>query len=200
MKKSRTGLTKKNAVFSIINRIVTLICNFLCRSAFIQILGNEYLGAGGMFGNVFSVLSLAELGFGEAVSQSLYQPLAKDDTDSICRILRYFAKVYRLISWITVALCAALLPFLPYFFSDIEKIERYRAVYVLFTVHQVLSYYFAPKRALVMCDQRMYAIMSIRTVSAVLVTVSQMAFLFLTRSYVIYIFLRILFLAFDGFP
>ena len=63
-KKSRTGLTKKNAAYSIINRIVTLVCNFICRSVFINILGGEYLGAGGMFGNVFAVLSLAELGFG----------------------------------------------------------------------------------------------------------------------------------------
>ncbi len=198
-KKSRTGLTKKNAAYSIINRIITLVCNFICRSVFITILGSEYLGAGGMFGNVFAVLSLAELGFGEAVSQSLYKPLAEDDTDGICRIMRYFAKVYRMIGLVTLALCTAFMPFLPTVFSDIEKIERYRAVYLLFAVHQVLSYYFAPKRALVMCDQRMYAIMAFHTISSVLVTAAQVVFLYLTHSYLIYIFLRIFFLALDGF-
>ncbi|MGI6196645.1 MAG: lipopolysaccharide biosynthesis protein [Eubacteriales bacterium] len=198
-KKSRTGLTKKNAAYSIINRIVTLVCNFICRSVFINILGSEYLGAGGMFGNVFAVLSLAELGFGEAVSQSLYKPLAENDTESICRIMHYFAKVYRMIGLVTLALCTAVMPFLPLFFSDIETIERYRAVYLLFAVHQVLSYYFAPKRALVMCDQRMYAIMAFHTVSSVLMTVAQVVFLYLTNSYLIYIFLRIFFLALDGF-
>ena len=108
---------------SVSNRVVTLICNFLCRSVFIKILGSEYLGAGGMFGNVFSVLSLAELGFGEAVSQSLYKPLADGDDDSICRIMRYFAQVYRYIGLVTLALCTTLLPFLPYIFQDIEKIQ-----------------------------------------------------------------------------
>ena len=198
-KKSRTGLTKKNAAYSIINRIVTLVCNFICRSVFINILGSEYLGAGGMFGNVFAVLSLAELGFGEAVSQSLYKPLAENDTESICRIMRYFAKVYRMIGLVTLALCTAFMPLMPLFFSDIEKIERYGAVYLLFAVHQVLSYYFAPKRALVMCDQRMYAIMAFHTVSSVLMTMAQVVFLYLTNSYLIYIFLRIFFLALDGF-
>lgn len=199
LKKSRTSLTKRNAMCSVSNRVVTLICNFLCRSVFIKILGSEYLGAGGMFGNVFSVLSLAELGFGEAVSQSLYKPLADGDDDSICRIMRYFAQVYRYIGLVTLALCTALLPFLPYIFQDIEKIQRYRAVYLLFAVHQVLSYYFAPKRALVMCDQRMYAIMTVHTITSVLVTVAQIFFLYLTHSYLIYIFLRIFFLAIDGF-
>lgn len=198
MKQSRTYLTKRNAAASIVNRVVCLACNFIGRSVFIRILGSEYLGAGGMFGNVFAVLSLVELGFGEAVSQSLYQPLAEENHSRIRDILAYYAKVYRYISLVTIALCTAIVPFLPHIFGDIEKIHRYRAVYLLFAVHQVLSYYFAPKRSLVQCDQRMYAVMTVRTVNALLVTAAQIFFLIGTRSYLIYIFLRILFLAADG--
>lgn len=199
MNESRTYLTKRNAKASVLNRIVTLICNFVCRSVFIRILGNEYLGAGGMFGNVFSVLSLCELGFGEAASQSLYKPLADGDTHRIKAILAYYAKVYRYVSFVTLVLSMAVMPFLPVFFSDIGKIDSYRTIYLLFVAHQLLSFYFAPKRALVMCNQRMYAVMSIRTVTSLVMSAAQVFFLLKTGNYAVYIFLRIFFLTLDGF-
>lgn len=199
MKRTRTALAGKNAVFSLLNRAVSMLCGFACRSVFIRVLGNEYLGAGGMFGNIFSVLSLAELGFGEAVSQALYEPLAKGEHERLAAALRYYARVYRRVAWLTAALCAVLLPFLPYLFPDIVRIREYRAVFFLFAVHQWLSYYFAPKRALVTADQRMYAVMAVRSVTCVLASAAQIVFLYATHSYLIYIFLRIFFLSIDGF-
>ena len=191
-------MTKLNAKASIINRVISLVCNFASRTVFIKILGNEYLGLGGMFGNVFSVLSLCELGFGEAVSQSLYKPLARKEFGVIKSIIQYYSKIYRVISALTFTLSVAFMPFLPYVFPDIRKIEGYRAIYLLFVVHQMLSYYFAPKRSLVMCDQRMYAVMAIRTVTSVLLTAVQIFFLYSTQNYLIYIFFRIFFLSADG--
>ncbi len=199
MKRTRTALAGKNAVFSVLNRAVSMLCGFACRSVFIRVLGNEYLGAGGMFGNIFSVLSLAELGFGEAIGQSLYEPLARGEHERLAAALRYYARVYRYVAWVTAVLCAVLLPLLPYLFPDIVSIREYRAVFFLFAVHQWLSYYFAPKRALVTADQRMYAVMAIRSVTCVLASAAQIVFLYVTHSYLVYIFLRILFLSIDGF-
>ncbi len=192
-------MTRRNTYFSLINRIITLICNFVCRSIFIKILGGEYLGAGGMFGNVFSVLSLCELGFGEAASQAMYKPLACGDMTKIKGLVRYYAKVYRYISLVTLALSFAVMPYLSRIFPDIVKISGYRLIYLLFVAHQMLSFYFSPKRSLVMCDQRMYIIMLARTLSCVGVTVAQIICLETTGSYAGFIFLRILFLSLDGF-
>ena len=198
LNKSRTYLTKLNAKASVINRIITLICNFTVRSVFIKVLGNEYLGLGGMFGNVFSVLSLCELGFGEAAFQSLYKPIAEGNERQISAIVSYYAKIYRYISLVTLSLSVALLPLLPHLFKDITKIDNYRLIYLLFVVHQILSYHFAPKRALVMCDQRMYAIMAIRTVGTVVLSALQIFTLLRTGNYLVYILLRIFISALDG--
>lgn len=192
-------MTKLNTKFSIVNRVITLVCNFICRSVFIKFLGGEYLGAGGMFGNVFSVLSLFELGFGEAASQAMYKPLADGNALQVKKIVKYYTKVYRYISLITLTLSFAVMPYLDCFFPDITKISKYRSVYILFIIHQILSFRFAPKRALIMCDQRMYIIMLIRTISCVCITFTQIICLIYTRSYLGFIFLRILFLAADGF-
>ncbi len=198
MIKSRTQMTKLNAKASVLNRIVTLICNFTCRSVFIKTLGAEYLGVGGMFGNVFSVLSLCELGFGEAASQAMYKPIAENDMATVRSIVRYFSKVYKYIALITLAASSAVMPFLSMIFHDIVNISNYRAVYLLFVLHQTLSYIYAPKRALVMCDQRMYVVSLVRTVTVVVVSIAQILCLVYTGNYLLYVFLRILFLTLDS--
>lgn len=198
MTKSRTQMTKLNAKASVLNRIVTLVCNFTCRSVFIKTLGTEYLGVGGMFGNVFSVLSLCELGFGEAASQTMYKPLAENDFATVRSIVRYFSKVYKYIALITLAASSAVMPFLSVMFPDIVNISNYKAVYLLFVLHQTLSYVYAPKRALVMCDQRMYVISLVRTFTVVAVSISQILCLVYTGNYLLYVFLRILFLTLDS--
>ncbi len=196
--KSRTAMTKRNAAASIINRIVTLLCNFLCRTVFIKHLATEYLGVGGMFGNVFSLISLCELGFGEAVSQSMFKPLAEENMGKIRGLVRYYTVVYRYISLITLTVSLVVMPFLPHFFPDIIKIAGYRTVYLLFIISQMISYRFSPKRSLVMCDQRMYVIMNTRTITSVLVSIFQIIWLLYTSNYLGYLFFRILFQAIDG--
>ena len=195
---SRTLTTKKNAKASIINRIITLLTNFITRSIFIQFLGSKYLGVGGMFGNVFSVLSLCELGFGAAASQAMFEPLANADIQKVKAISKYYETVYRYISLITFSLSIAALPFLSTFFPDIKTISGYRYVYLLYVFHQIASYYFAPKRAIISCDQRMYIIMNARTITSIAASALQIAFLYLTKDYLIYISLRILMLTSEG--
>ena len=196
--KFRTAMTKLNAKASGINRVITLFCNFLCRTVFIKHLASEYLGVGGMFGNVFSVISLCELGFGEAVSQAMFKPLASDNTEEIRGLIRYFTVVYRYISLVSFAASMTVMPFLPRLFPDIVKIENYRIVFALFVVSQAISFRFAPKRSLVISDQRMYVIMNTRTVISVFVTVSQIIWLVYTADYIGYLFLRIFFQFVDG--
>ena len=69
---SRTGNTIKNTYVGIIAQVVTIILNFVNRTIFIKFLGVEYLGMGGLFSNVLSMLSLAELGIGVAMVYNLY--------------------------------------------------------------------------------------------------------------------------------
>lgn len=195
---TRTESARINAKVAVLNRIVTLAGNFATRSVFIKCLGTEYLGAGGMFGNVFAVLSLFELGFGEAVSQAMYKPLANGDRAIARALVEYYSKVYKCIALITLGGSFAVMPFLPKIFPDIVKIESYRAVYLLFVFHQTVSFMFAPKRSLVACDRRMYVLGLARTVTAVCTAVSQILWLINGGSYIGYVFIRIVLLAADG--
>ena len=63
----RTKKTMKNSIISLFSKIIFILMTFVCRTFFIKYLGNEYLGVNGLFSNVLTILSLAELGIGNAI-------------------------------------------------------------------------------------------------------------------------------------
>ena len=74
---SRVKNSLKNISNSLMSQIISLIANFVVRTIFIKYLGEEYLGVNGLFTNILSILSLAELGFGSAMIYNMYKPLAE---------------------------------------------------------------------------------------------------------------------------
>ena len=63
---------------------------FISRTVIIMVLSVEYVGLSGLFSNVLSMLSLAELGIGEAIVFSLYKPVADNDTKKINAIMAFY--------------------------------------------------------------------------------------------------------------
>ena len=62
---------------------------FVVRTLFIKCLTIEYVGIQGLFANILTVLSFAELGIGNAVSFSLYKPLAEDDRYKVAQLIQF---------------------------------------------------------------------------------------------------------------
>ena len=70
---SRSEKSIKNVMVALVVQIFGLLISFVSRIVFIKILGAEYLGVNGLFTNILTLLSLAELGIGEAITYSLYK-------------------------------------------------------------------------------------------------------------------------------
>ena len=81
MDTSRTSNSLKNMAFGVGSQMLSILLGFFTRWMFIALLGKEYLGVSGLFTNVLSLLSLANLGFDTAIIYSLYKPLAEGDMD-----------------------------------------------------------------------------------------------------------------------
>ena len=92
---SRTKNAARNLFFGTITRIYNLIVPFLMRTAMIYWLGMEYVGLNSLFTSILSVLNLAELGVGSAMTFSMYKPIAEQDTTRICALMRLY-KIYYL--------------------------------------------------------------------------------------------------------
>ena len=77
--RTRTQNARNNILTGVISKIVSLMLPFITRTCIIYYLGTVYLGLNSLFSSILQILSLAELGFGEAMVFSMYRPLAEDN-------------------------------------------------------------------------------------------------------------------------
>lgn len=78
---ARIENSKRNILYGLFGQLLVTILAFINRTIFIYTLGVEYLGLSGLFTSILSMLSLAELGVGSAITFSLYKPLADADKE-----------------------------------------------------------------------------------------------------------------------
>jgi len=185
-------MTKRNFTASIVSRIVGMLTGFVGRGIFVRVLSGEYLGLGGFFGNVFSVISLCELGIGSAIAQSLYKPLARNDEYKVSAIIAYYSKVCRVLALVTSAVSLGVVGFLPSLVESKLSAFEVSTAFLLFALHVCVSYILAPKCTLVVCDQRMYVVSVVRSAVGVVSLVLQSAMLVIYGNYLLYLASRIL--------
>ena len=109
---NRTKNAARNVIVDGMLKVTAIILPFVMRTIVLHYLGIEYLGLGGLFRSTLSVLNLAELGVGSAMVYSMYRPIAEDDTETICALMRLYRKYYRLIGLFVAVVGLALTPFI----------------------------------------------------------------------------------------
>ena len=189
----RTEKATKNILWSVIGKIVTTISTFLVRTIFILFLDKALLGVNGLYTEILGLLSFAELGFGSAMSFSLYKPVAEENKEKIYVLLKYFETVYRIIAGTVLVAGVALIPFLQNIINGAENITLWelRLYYVLFLANSVSSYFLAYKTAYVNAIQKSYIITNYDTLLKIITSVLQIAALLIFRSYLAYLLIQI---------
>lgn len=113
MKLERTKNTIRSTIWGIGYQIVSIVLPFIGRTAFIYILGEDYLGLNSLFTSILSILNMSELGFSSAIVYSMYGAIARDDTDEICKLMNFYKKCYRIIGLLILFLGMLVIPILP---------------------------------------------------------------------------------------
>lgn len=183
-----------NIFFGMGGQVLSILAQFFVRTIFIYKLGVEYLGVNGLFINILSILSLAELGIGNAIIFSLYKPLSNNDKNKIKALMRLYEKSYRIISLIVFILGLAVLPFLKYIIKNPVNIdENITIIYLLFLFNSAISYLFAYKRSLIIADQKEYIVTLITTIFNLISSVCQALILLVYQSFISYLVVQIIF-------
>ena len=136
-KNSRLFKSSKNAAFNLANQLITLFIQFLVRTVFIKTLAAEYLGLNGLFSNILSVLSLAELGLGTAIVCNMYGPLARKDENAIIMYFNAYKKIYTIIGSIIGFAGLCILPFVNYLVADANNIPHLRLFFGIYLADTV---------------------------------------------------------------
>lgn len=188
---SRTRNSLINLTVAMVGEVVAVPIGFVARMVFIRTLGAEYLGVNGLFTSILTMLSLVELGIGPAIVFSLYKPLAENDTKKVQAIMQLYKKAYTIIGTVIAALGIVMAPFLSYLIKDVPDIKNIEFIFLLFVINSAISYFYAYKQNLIIADQRRYVVTLYRYAFFSIVNILQIAFLYLTKNYVIFLVLRI---------
>ncbi len=188
---SRTRSSLLNISTGIVGQLLTLFVSFGVRTVFIYELGATYLGISGLFGNILSLLSFTELGFGQAIIFALYKPIAQGDEAKVGALMALFRKVYRWMFWVVAALGLSITPFLEFFVKSPVEIPYFHFIYILYVMSSAASYLFAYKKSLLFASQKTYVSTTISYWFIIGGAVFQVLVLVLWQNFILYLCVQI---------
>ena len=184
--KSKTINSSKAVALGVTYQVSKIIFAFVYRTLFIMVLSADYLGIEGLFVNVLSILSIAELGIGSIIAYRLYKPIKDNDVEKVARLMNFYRIVYLGIAGVVLLVGLIILPLIPYLINSTSTIPGDINIYVIYSIYlarSVTSYFFVYKQSLLSADQKNYVI----SIFDIIVTFSryavEIALLFLTRNY-----------------
>lgn len=182
-----------NILLSLASYFVIMVFSFVAQSVIVKRLGIEYSGLNGLFTNIITMLSLAELGLGTTIIYKLYKPVADHNNEDIKKWLYFFKKCYYFVAFAIVALGLLLMPFITNIVGDNSLNENIHLLYFLALVNTACSYVLSYKRSLFYADQKNYIINLVHIIYVILLNSVQITLIFATQNYVLYLAVKPIF-------
>ena len=194
MRIDRTKNARNGIVVGLILRVYQTVVPFIMRTVMIHFMGVEYLGLNSLFSSVLHILNLAELGVGSAMVFSMYRPIAQDDSQKICALMKLYRKYYRVIGFVILTAGLLLLPFLSRLITgSVPPDINLYTLYLLNLLATVLTYWlFAYRNCLLQAHQRQDVIGLITLLSSTIQFSLQFWVLCSIRNYYAYVIIQLL--------
>ena len=189
----RTEKSIKNILVALVSYVTTLIIGFLARSFFLKILGSEYLGINSLFGNIISILSVVELGFGSAIIYNLYKPLSEKNIEAVKSLMNFYKYVYRVIAIVVLGIGSVIVPFIPKIVGRTSVCDNLYILFFLFVIDATTSYMLSYKRSIFYADQRNYVVNLVHAVLYLFINIIQIATLYIYKSFYLFLIIQIAF-------
>ncbi len=184
---TRTQNAKYNFLSSLFSKILLVILTFISRKYFIIYIGEEYLGVSGLFTDILTLLSIADLGLNTAMNVNFYKPIAENDTKTIAALIHFYKKLYYIIALVVFIIGLCVVPFLSLIINTDEEIPDIALYYFIALINVVISYLYIYKSAIIHADQKGYITNGIMMFVNLLKTLLQIILILIFKNYVIYI-------------
>ncbi len=192
---------KRNILIGIINKAVLMICPFIERTMIQKLLGSEYLGLSSLFNSLFTVLNLAELGFGVAMIHNMYAPISSGNTERVNALLNFYRRVYHFIGLFITCIGIILIPILPNLIRGSYPAEiKLEWLYLIYLANTAVSYScFAYYTAILIANQRDDVQSSVNTAIRISLLLCQVVVLHITHNYYAFVALMPVFTMANNF-
>lgn len=152
----RTKRSILNVVVSFASYAVLLVTAFVVQHYLVTEKGAEYNAINGLFGNILTMMSLADLGIGTAIIYHMYKPVAQRDEDTINALLVFYKKCYLVISLIVVFIGIIIGFLVPVIVGENSIDDNIYVIFGFFVFDCLCSYFLAYKKSLLYADLRNY--------------------------------------------
>ena len=192
-RKSRTTYSLLNMFANFAGYGINMVLSFICRMVFVRCLAQEYLGVSGLFSNILSMLSLAELGIGTAIVYAMYKPIAEDDHEKLASLMKFYGTAYKVIGCTVALFGLALLPFLDLIIGEQPGIsDDLHFIYLLYLFNSASSYFFSYRTTILTASQRNYVVVAINYVVVIIQNIIQIIVLLTLKNFTAYLFVQII--------
>ena len=182
---SRTDSAWTNLRWSAAGILFSLIFGSFSRKMFVAVLGREYVGFSSLIGNICALLSLLDFGASGAAIYSLYEPLAKNDMQTVSRLLACYRRVCTFSAFATAVAGIAVMPYLP---KDVPGGKNtVCTVFIIYIISNSLSFMFSAERVLIFADSKNYLAAMFSYACGIPAVFAEYLLLTATKSYVAYV-------------
>lgn len=182
-----------NVFVSVSFRIILLFAAIFVRRYLIKYVGNEVNGINSLYLSIIGFLSVAELGIGNAITFCMYKPIVAKEWDKVSALYQLLKKLYLIIGGIILTVGLCIMPFLPYLAKGYQSIDiDLYSTFLLMLISVVLTYFYSAKTSLINAYKNDYITTTISSLGNVLQYVLQIIVVVVTRSFVAYLFCRII--------
>lgn len=179
-----------NASWAIVSQLVVVIFGIASRKVFLDHLGAELLGVNGLFSDVLSLISFADLGFGTAIMFSMYGPIARKEFSSVASYLLFFKRIYNYVICAVILISVAFVPFLSAVQTDIP-LNELRIYYLLFQISNVIQYVWAYRESYVIACQEERKLSMANLIYAILSNILLIVSIIAFESFISYLVVNI---------
>ncbi len=189
---NRSKRSAINIFFTIINNLVKVFLPFITRTIIIYRLGEEYVGLGGLFTSVLSILNMSELGFSTAVTYFMYRPISgetQEDREYVNKLFNFIRKIYLIIGTVILLVGLILCPFIKYMIKgEVPQTINVYLLYLLYLLNTISQYFFwGYCRSVFIAGQRNDIISKIEISLTTITGIIQVLCLLLKPDYYLYV-------------
>ena len=184
----------RNSGYALGSFVLTSLLAIVVRKYFTVYLSVELLGIEGLFLNIVTMLSMAELGISSIISYSLYRELSAHNEKEINILMNIYRHIYTIIGSCIFVIGIILFFFLPYIVRETTLPWFYvQFVYVIQIGTILSSYFLAYKRTLLVADQKDFMCIRVDMLCSIGTNILRLLAIACLQSYILYSVLGLLF-------
>lgn len=177
-----------NYGFSLFSQISNFVMRFFVRKMFIMYFGVALLGYNSTFGNILSLLNMAELGIGFAISYKLYKPVYENDYSTINSLLIIYKKLFDKIRKFIFVTGILLIPLLPIILNaSYSNILHFAGLFIVQLCVTTSSYILSYRKILINVYEKNYVISKIEIVGNIFLFILQISAILYFNNYYLFV-------------